>query len=168
MAILLPQAPAATSRWAISLNPLSHASSSGDLPYLSVICGLAPWSSSSLTISCCVAPPSFKTIASSSGVQPTKLVWLTLILVSVSNIFTISRWPFSQAGSGLRHRNALIVRGRDLPAKLSAVRRRYSGSQLKRVKTGLILLINIRASGNKNRDTSIMFIQAGEGNGGSP
>ena len=29
MAVLLPQAPAATSRWAISAKPLSHASSSG-------------------------------------------------------------------------------------------------------------------------------------------
>src|SRR5690242_11151971 len=58
------QAPAATRSSAISENPRFLASSSGVLPYLSVMCGLAPLSSSSLTISCWSGPPSRSTIAS--------------------------------------------------------------------------------------------------------
>lgn len=68
------------------------------LPYLSVRCGLAPCSSNNWTIACCLIPPSLSTIASSNGVQPTWLVWLTLISVFAKSSFTILKWPFSQAG----------------------------------------------------------------------
>lgn len=91
-------APAAISNCAISSKPRSRASSSGVLPYLSVRCGLAPCSSNNCTIACCLIPPSLSTIASSSGVQPTWLVWLTLISVCAKSSFTILKWPFSQAG----------------------------------------------------------------------